>query len=179
MCFLSNMHQRPLYEGAIRIGLYILNTWLIPWIVYVDDLGVLFIALVPCSLREDPRGTHVGGGEGQRTKVSICGEGIFQLCHTQYNLSSSAYQCLCPINDGSISGLESPHDCTMSTFAKKAGKKPRISLVIPGVNQNGKEIDWYKESLRYRNTFLTLKEFFKPLPYYYTQKTPTTNQSPR
>ncbi|KAK7824912.1 hypothetical protein U0070_014118 [Myodes glareolus] len=72
-------------------------------------------------------------------------------------------------------GLESPHVCRLPPFAKKAVRKPKVSFAIPALTQSAKEVDWYKEYLRYRNNFLTLKEFFKPSPYHYIHRTSTVS----
>ncbi|XP_037052707.1 uncharacterized protein LOC119086202 [Peromyscus leucopus] len=76
-------------------------------------------------------------------------------------------------------GLESLHVCKLPMFAKKAVRKPKVAFAIPALSRNAKEADWYKEYLRYRNTFLALKEFFKPLPYHYIHRTSATNQCSR
>ncbi|XP_026640243.1 uncharacterized protein C3orf20 homolog [Microtus ochrogaster] len=76
-------------------------------------------------------------------------------------------------------GLESLHVCRLPTFAKKAIRKPKVSFTIPALTQSAKEADWYKECLRYRNNFLTLKEFFKPSPYHYIHRTSTVSPCPR
>lgn len=83
---------------------------------------------------------------------------------------------ICPVL---ISGLESLHVCRLPTLAKKVVRKPKVSFTIPALTQSAKEADWFKECLRYRNNFLTLKEFFKPSPYHFIHRTSTVNPCSR
>ncbi|MEJ1277096.1 hypothetical protein NN561_008008 [Cricetulus griseus] len=76
-------------------------------------------------------------------------------------------------------GLESRHVCRLPMFAKKVVRKPKVNFTMPALSQNTEEADRYKEYLRYRNTFLTLRKFFKPSPYHYIHRTPSINQCSR
>ncbi|XP_040610956.1 uncharacterized protein C3orf20 homolog isoform X2 [Mesocricetus auratus] len=65
-------------------------------------------------------------------------------------------------------GLESLHVCRLPMFAKKVIRKPEVKFTIPALSRNAEEAHWHKEYLRHRNTFLTMREFFKPSPYHRT-----------
>ncbi|KAL6074958.1 hypothetical protein STEG23_031648 [Scotinomys teguina] len=75
--------------------------------------------------------------------------------------------------------LESLHVCKLPMFAKRAARKPKVTFAIPGLTRNTSDADWYKEYLRYRNTFLTLKEFFKSPPHHHLHRTPTIHECRR
>ncbi|XP_006154949.2 uncharacterized protein C3orf20 homolog [Tupaia chinensis] len=74
-------------------------------------------------------------------------------------------------------GVESLHIHKLPKFLQKVVRRKNVLSAKFPLEQKAKEKDGIKEYLRYRNTFLELRGFFKPSPLHHIQRIPACRQS--